>query len=53
MAQMAISWILKDKRITSVLIGASKTEQILDSLKAIENTKFSNEELNKIELIIK
>ena len=52
MAQMAISWILKDKRITSVLIGASKTEQILDSLKATENTIFSKEELNKIEGII-
>ena len=48
LAQMAISWILKDNRITSVLIGASKTEQILDSVKAIENTQFSKEELNKI-----
>ena len=48
LAQMAISWILKDNRITSVLIGASKTEQILDSVKAIENTQFSEEELNKI-----
>ena len=36
LAQMAISWILKDNRITSVLIGASKTEQILDSVKAIK-----------------
>ena len=45
---MAISWILKDNRITSVLIGASKDEQILDSVKAIENTQFSEEELNKI-----
>ena len=48
LAQMAISWILKDDRITSVLIGASKTEQILDSVKAIENTQFSEEELTKI-----
>ncbi len=53
LAQMAISWILKDDRITSVLIGASKTEQILDSLKAIDNTKFSKEELVKIESILK
>jgi L-glyceraldehyde 3-phosphate reductase len=45
LAQMAISWILKDDRITSVLIGASKTEQILDSVKAIKNTSFSKEEL--------
>jgi L-glyceraldehyde 3-phosphate reductase len=48
LAQMAISWILKDNRITSVLIGASTTEQILDNVKAIENTHFSNEELTKI-----
>ncbi|NCT59055.1 MAG: L-glyceraldehyde 3-phosphate reductase, partial [Flavobacteriaceae bacterium CG_4_10_14_0_8_um_filter_31_99] len=41
LAQMAIAWILKDNRITSVLIGASKTEQILDSIKATENTHFS------------
>jgi L-glyceraldehyde 3-phosphate reductase len=52
LAQMAISWILKDDRITSVLIGASKTTQILDSLKALENTSFSNEELNTIERIL-
>jgi len=53
LAQMAIAWILKDQRITSVLIGASKTEQILDSLKAVENTSFSKEELQKIELVLK
>tara|TARA_B110000046_G_scaffold145760_1_gene152965 strand:+ start:6641 stop:7636 length:996 start_codon:yes stop_codon:yes gene_type:complete len=45
LAQMAISWILKEDRITSVLIGASKTEQILDSIKAINNTSFSEQEL--------
>jgi L-glyceraldehyde 3-phosphate reductase len=48
LAQMAISWILKDDRITSVLIGASKTEQILDSVKAINNTSFSEQELGLI-----
>ncbi|OIP47106.1 MAG: L-glyceraldehyde 3-phosphate reductase [Flavobacteriaceae bacterium CG_4_8_14_3_um_filter_31_8] len=52
LAQMAIAWILKDNRITSVLIGASKTEQILDSIKATENTHFSEEELNKIRQVI-
>ncbi|WP_305802699.1 L-glyceraldehyde 3-phosphate reductase [Lutibacter sp. A80] len=52
LAQMAIAWILKDKRITSVLIGASKTEQILDSLKATENTVFSEEELALINNLI-
>ena len=52
LAQMAISWILKDHRITSVLIGASKIEQILDSIKAIQNTHFSEEELNNIKEIL-
>lgn len=52
LAQMAISWILKDHRITSVLIGASKTEQILDSIKATQNTHFSEEELNAIRQIL-
>jgi len=52
LAQMAIAWILKDQRITSVLIGASKTEQILDSLKAIDNTSFSDEELTKIKTVL-
>jgi L-glyceraldehyde 3-phosphate reductase len=52
LAQMAISWILKDQRITSVLIGASKTEQILDSIKATENTSFDSNELEKINDIV-
>lgn len=52
LAQMAISWILKDDRITSVLIGASKPSQILDSLKATENKAFSVEELDKINKIL-
>jgi L-glyceraldehyde 3-phosphate reductase len=52
LAQMAISWILKDDRITSVLIGASKTTQILDSVKATENTIFSKEELQAINIIL-
>jgi len=51
LAQMAISWILKDDRITSVLIGASKTEQIEDSLKALNNTSFTEEELKLINSI--
>ena len=53
LAQMAISWILKDDRITSVLIGASKTSQILDSVKATENTVFSEKELDTINAILK
>lgn len=52
LAQMAISWILKDNRITSVLIGASKTSQILDSVKAIENTVFNENEITAIDAIL-
>lgn len=52
LAQMALSWILKDERITSVLIGASKPWQILDSLKCLENTKFTDEELITINNIL-
>lgn len=53
LAQMAISWILKDNRITSVLIGASKPAQILDSIKAIENKIFTSDELHLIDTILK
>ena len=53
LAQMAIAWLLKDKRITSVLVGASRTEQLLDSLKALENLEFSEETLKKIENALK
>jgi L-glyceraldehyde 3-phosphate reductase len=53
LAHMALSWILKDDRITSVLVGASKPEQLLDSLKCLENTKFSQEELTLIDSILK
>lgn len=51
LAEMALAWILKDGIVTSVLIGASKPEQILDNIKAIENTSFSQEELDKIDEI--
>lgn len=53
LAQMALSWILKDPRVTSVLIGASKPEQLADSLKCLDNIVFSKEELEKIETILK
>jgi L-glyceraldehyde 3-phosphate reductase len=53
LAQMALSWILKDKRITSVLIGASRVEQLQDSLQCLSNTSFSEEELQSIEGILK
>ncbi len=49
LAEMALSWILKDGYVTSVLIGASKPSQILDNIKAIENTTFTAEELAEID----
>ena len=51
LAEMALAWVLKDNVVTSVLIGASKPEQILDNIKAIQNTNFSAEELQKIDAI--
>jgi L-glyceraldehyde 3-phosphate reductase len=53
LAQMALAWILKDKRITSVLIGVSKPEQLTDSLQSFRNVWFSAEELRAIEEILK
>jgi L-glyceraldehyde 3-phosphate reductase len=53
LAQMALAWLLKDDRVTSVLIGASKPTQLADSLKALDNIDFSSEELEKIEQILK
>jgi len=52
LAQMALAWILKDDRVTSVLIGASRPEQLSDSLKALNNLRFSAEELARIEEIL-
>ena len=52
LSHMALSWILKDKRITTVLIGASKPEQITDSIKALDNTNFSQEEIQLIDQIL-
>lgn len=53
LAQMALSWLLKDKRITTVLIGVSSVEQLNNNLACLENRLFSSEELNEIELILK
>lgn len=52
LAQMAIAWLLKDERITSVLVGASTKEQLRDSLEMQENLIFSDEELENIENIL-
>ena len=53
LAQMALAWLLKDTRVTSVLIGASKPEQLADSLKALDHIDFAANELEKIEAILK
>ena len=52
LAQMAIAWLLKDPRVTTVLIGASKVSQLLDSLRAVENKHFDASELEGIEGIL-
>lgn len=52
LAHMALAWILKDSRVTSVLVGASRPEQLLDSLKCMENTSFSDDELKRISAIL-
>ena len=51
LAEMSLSWLLSKKEVTSVLIGASKKMQILDNIKACENTEFSPAELKKIDEI--
>jgi L-glyceraldehyde 3-phosphate reductase len=53
LSQMSLSWLLKDKRITSVLIGASSVEQLADNISCLGNLDFSNSELKKIEEILK
>ncbi|MCR5742963.1 MAG: aldo/keto reductase [Lachnospiraceae bacterium] len=53
LAEMALAWILRDGIITSVLVGASRPSQILDNIKAIENTTFTQEELDAIDELSK
>lgn len=53
MAQMAIAWVLKDERITSVILGASKPQQVMDAIESIKNYHFTKEELDKIEFILR
>lgn len=52
LAQMAIAWLLKDKRITTVLIGASSVNQLNDNLDALNNISFTKDELDTIERIL-
>lgn len=53
LAQMALAWILRRKEITSVLIGASKAEQIVDNVNALKKLDFTQDELERIEKILK
>jgi L-glyceraldehyde 3-phosphate reductase len=52
LAQMAIAWLLKDKRVTSVLVGASSSEQLENNLETLNNLSFTTEELQNIERIL-
>lgn len=52
LARMALAWVLKDEPITSVIIGASKSEQILDNVKALDNLDFTSEEIKTIDSLI-
>lgn len=52
LSQMAIAWLLKDKRVTSVLIGVSSVEQLNDNLATLAGGPFSREELQAIEAIL-
>ncbi|HLP38072.1 L-glyceraldehyde 3-phosphate reductase [Lacibacter sp.] len=52
LAQMALAWLLKDERVTSVLIGASSSAQLLDSVACLNNLQFSADELKQIETIL-
>ena len=53
LSQMALSWVLKDKRVSSVLIGVSSEKQLVENVKSISDIKFSDRELNKINEILK
>lgn len=53
LAQMALSWVLREGRVTSVLIGASKASQVVENVKIVEKLDFTEDELNIIENILK
>jgi L-glyceraldehyde 3-phosphate reductase len=53
LAQMALSWVLKDNRITSVIIGASRPEQVTDCVKSLQQVSFRTDELERIDAILK
>jgi L-glyceraldehyde 3-phosphate reductase len=49
LAEMALAWILRDQVVTSVLVGVSRPSQVIDNVKAIQNTSFTQEELAEID----
>jgi L-glyceraldehyde 3-phosphate reductase len=53
LSQLAVSWILRNGKITSVLVGASSPHQILENVQAVQNTNFTQDEIDRIEEILK
>ena len=53
LAEMSLAWLLKDNKVTSVIVGASSVEQLSDNIKALNNTSFDEAELKRIDEIIK
>ena len=52
LAEMSLAWLLKDDKVTSVIVGASSVEQLADNIKALKNTSFDDAELQRINKII-
>ena len=52
LAEMALAWLMRGDRVTSVLVGASRVSQLLDNLKCIEKLEFSADELEAIEKVL-
>jgi L-glyceraldehyde 3-phosphate reductase len=52
LAEMALAWVLRDERMTSVIVGASSVNQLADNLQALNQLEFTAEELNGIERIL-
>ena len=52
LAEMALAWVLRDERMTSVIVGASSVNQLADNLKALEHLDFTVEELTAIEQVL-
>jgi L-glyceraldehyde 3-phosphate reductase len=52
LAEMAVAWLLRDERVTSVLIGASKEQHVLDAYNALNNIQFTGSELEEIDSIL-